>query len=149
MVCQKPLMPVWLWEWYSYLRWMDILIRCIFVISDTEEYIMYNFFWLNDRIIPLRIMWTATFNACVEPWKYCIQIFTCIGHNNLNVFTTMMYIDIYLYNISLEYQSCILPYYTCVSFPRNCGYVSIQAHPLHVYHVVHFTHYWKDVHTVT
>ena len=103
---------------------------------------------LNDGIMSLCIMWNATFNACVELRKYCSHIFACIGHKNPNVFTKVRYIEIYLYNITRAYQSCILPYRTRVSLPRKCAYGNIQAYPSRVYHVVQFSHYWAYVRTV-
>ena len=94
-------------------------------------------------------MWNDTFNACVESRKYCSHIFACIGHNNLNVFTTFWYINMYIYDITRAYQYFILPYLTRVSFLSKYAYGHIQACPPHVYHVVHFPDYWSNVRTVT
>ena len=149
LVCQMMLKTVWSCEWYSCLWRTDTLLLCLLTIYDPEPYIIYNIFWLNDIIIFLNVIWNDTFNACLESHKYCRRIFTCICHNNPNVFTTVWYINIHLYNITQAYQYCILPYRMCVSFRSKCVYSNIQAYPARVYHVVQFSHYWSSVRTVT
>ena len=81
--------------------------------------------------------------------KYCSHMFTCVGHNQPNVFKKVLSINIYSYNITRAYQSCILPYSTCVSFPSKYAYSNILPYPPHQYHVVHFSHYWANLRTVT
>ena len=63
------------------------------------------------------------FNACVESRKYCSHILACIDHSNRNVFTTVLYINIYIYTISH-------------------GHISPVS-----YHIVRVSHFQANVHT--
>ena len=91
----EPLLrTVWSCKWYFYPWRTDILIHVFLEIYNLEPYLIYNLVQLND------IMWNTMFNACVESRKYCSHILACIDNNNRNVFTTVLYINIYLYNIT-------------------------------------------------
>ena len=61
--------------------------------------------------------------------KYCSHMFAWVGHNNLNLFTIVRYINIYLYDVTRAYKSCILPYSTCAWLSRKYAYSNIQAYP--------------------
>ena len=127
----------------------DILIHILLAILDTEPYMIYNLLWLNDGIILLPIMWKDTFNICIESWIIVVICSRELVIKIQNVFTTVWFINIYLYDIMRAYQPCILPYSTRVSLPRKFAYSNIQAYPPHVYHVANLSHYWENMRTVT
>ena len=135
--------------WYDAIVKACLLVQMIFLpmmaiyintslTCDIRSGTIYNlqFTLIKRRNNIAGIIWNNMFNSCIESRKYCIHIFTCIGHNNLKVFTTVRYINIHLYNITRAYQSCTLTYLMRVSFMSKCAYDNIQAYPPRVYHVV-------------
>ena len=117
-----------IWNYYS--RYINTFLNC-----DIGSRAIYNLPRLYHRIILL-----------VNILVTCSRVLVTIIWN---VFTTVRYINIYLYNITWAYQSCILPFITRVSIHIKCAYGNIQAYPPHVYHLVHLSHYRENVRTVT
>ena len=111
----------------------DILSRAIYNIQYTPIKLSNNI---------ACVMWNDKFNACIESWNIIVTCFHVLVITIRNIFTTVRYINIYLYNINQAYQSCILPYSMRVSLTIKCMYSKIQPYSPSVYHVLCLSHYW-------
>ena len=118
----------------------DIRFRSIYDIQFTPIKL--------QSLIPC-VLWNYTFDACVESWNIIVTCLCVLLVTICNIFKIFLYIKIYSYDITRAHQYCILPYSTRLSLLIKIAYSYIQAYPPHVYHVVHLSHYWANVCTLT
>ena len=126
-----------------------------YIIKSLTRDIRYRVIY-NIKFTPIKwqnyitcILLNDTFSLCVQSSNTVFRCLLTLVITTWKVFTAINYINIYSYDITRAYQSCILLYSTGFLLLIKCVYSNIQAYPPHVYYSVLFSRYWSNVVTVT